>query len=107
MGVVAAGLTIAGVIAVGNAARDSLGRHDRYLLAFRDIECDAPPGQDRTAFLDEVQYYGQLPDKVNVLDPTLPDRLRAAFERHGRVQRVTRVHVLAPRRVQVELVFRP
>jgi hypothetical protein len=100
-------VVVGGVVAVGNAARDSLGPHDRYLLRFTDIECPAPPGQDRAEFLGEVQYNGAFPDRVNVLDPTLPDRLRAAFARHKKVERVGRITVLPPKRVQVELAFRP
>jgi hypothetical protein len=101
------GLAIAGIIAVGNAARDSLGPHDRYLVPFNQIECATPPGIDRSVFLGEVQYNGQFPDSINVLDPTLPDRLRSAFERHRRVQRVVKVSVTPPKRVHVELVLRP
>ncbi len=61
---------------------------------------------DRATFLSEVQYNGQFDDQMNVLDPTLPDRLRSAFERHRRVQKVLRVQVLPPKRVVVELKFR-
>ncbi|MBO0696782.1 MAG: hypothetical protein J2P46_00170, partial [Zavarzinella sp.] len=107
LGLAAAALAVGGLIAVGNAARDSLGPHDRYLLPFNEIECPAPPGQSRAEFLGEVQYIGAFPDRVNVLDPTLPDRLRAAFARHKKVERVVRVTVAPPRRVQVELTFRP
>lgn len=107
LGLGAVGLAVAGVIAVGNAARESLGPHDRYLLPFTRIECPAPPGQDRAEFLGEVQYIGRFPDVVNVLDPTLPDRLRKAFADHKRVQAVGRVTVLPPKRVVVELTFRP
>ena len=107
LGLGAAALVVGGVIAVGNVARDRLGPSDRYLLPFTEIECPAPPGQDRAEFLGEVQYIGPFPDRVNVLDPTLPDRLRAAFARHRKVERVGKITVLPPRRVLVELTFRP
>jgi hypothetical protein len=107
LGLGAAALAIGGLIAVGNAARDSLGPHDRYLLPFIEIECPAPPGRPRAEFLGEVQYNGAFPDRVNVLDPALPDRLGAAFARHPKVERVGRVTVIPPKRVQVELTFRP
>jgi hypothetical protein len=106
-GLAAVGLAVAGVVAVGNIASHSLGPHERYLLAFSDIECPSPPGQDRVEFLGEVQYIGLFPDKVNVLDPTLPDRLRAAFAAHKRVARVDKVVLLPPKRIQIELTFRP
>lgn len=107
LGLAAAAVVVGGLIAVGNAARDSLGPQDRYLLPFNEIECPAPPGQSRAEFLGEVQYIGAFPDRVNVLDPTLPDRLRTAFAKHKKVERVVRVTVAPPRRVQVELTFRP
>jgi hypothetical protein len=107
LGLAAAAVVVGGLIAVGNAARDALGPQDRYLLPFVEIECPAPPGQDRAEFLGEVQYIGSFPDRVNVLDPALPDRLRAAFARHRKVERVGRITVVPPRRVQVELTFRP
>jgi hypothetical protein len=107
LGLAVVALVVAGVVAVGNVARNALGPQDRYLLPFGEIECPAPPGQDRAEFLGEVQYIGLFPDKVNVLDPTLPDRLRTAFAAHKRVARVNRVELLPPKRIQVELTFRP
>ena len=107
LGLGAAALVVGGVIAVGNAARDSLGPQDRYLLPFAEIDCPAPPGRDRAEFLAEVQYIGSFPDRVNVLDPTLPDRLRKAFANHRRVAHVGRITVTPPKRVHVELTFRP
>jgi hypothetical protein len=107
LGLGAAAVVVGGVIAVGNAARDTLGPQDRYLVPFAEIDCPAPPGQDRAAFLGEVQYNGSFPDQVNVLDPALPDRLRKAFGEHRRVSEVGRVAVIPPKRVRVELTFRP
>jgi hypothetical protein len=106
LGLGVSALVVGGLVAVGNIARDSLGPHDRYLLPFAEIECPAPPGQDRVEFLGEVQYNGQFPDSVNVLDPTLPDRLRTAFLKHRRVERVGKIEVLPPKKVRVELKFR-
>jgi hypothetical protein len=106
LGLAAVALVIGGVVAVGNIARDALGPHDRYLLPFADIECLVPPGRDRAEFLGEVQYNGKFPDRVNILDPALSERLRAAFAAHPRVTKVGKISVLSPRRVQVELMFR-
>ena len=107
LGLAAVALAVGGVVAVGNVARDALGPSDRYLLPFAQIDCPVPAGKGRAEFLGEVQYNGKFPDRVNVLDPGLPDRLREAFRQHPRVARVDAVRVLAPRRVQVELTFRP
>lgn len=102
-----AALVVAGVVAVGNAARDALGPRDRYLVPFADIEASAPPGLDRAEFLEEVRYLGPYPEKLNVLDPGLPDLIREAFAKHRRVAGVGKVLVLPPKRVKVELTFRP
>ena len=106
LGLAAAGLAVGGVVAVANVARDALGPNDRYLLPFAEIDCPAPPDQGREEFLGEVQYTGPFPDTINVLDPSLADRLRDAFARHRRVERVERVSIAPPKRVRVELVFR-
>jgi len=105
LGLTCAGLAVAGVTAVGNIARESLGPEDRYLVPFFEIECPKPPNQDPLEFMGEVQYSGQFPDKVNVLDHSLPERLRTAFARHPRVEKVGKITLLAPRRVIVELTF--
>jgi hypothetical protein len=106
LGLLCAVLVVAGLVAVGNLSRDSLGPHDRYLLPFNEIECEAPPGQDRAEFLGEVQYAGKFPDRLNVLDPALPEELQAAFSKHRRVERVIELSVLPPRRIVVKLKFR-
>jgi hypothetical protein len=105
LGLTCAGLAVGGVMAVGNAARQSLGPEDRYLLPFFEIECPKPPNQDPLEFMGEVQYRGQFSDKVNVLDPTLSDRLRSAFARQPGVEKVGKITILAPRRIIVELTF--
>jgi hypothetical protein len=107
LGLAAVAIVLGGLVAVGNVAREALGPRDRYLLRFADIECSAPPGQDHATFLDDVQYNGQFPDSINILDPTLAERLRAAFSRHGKVERVGKITIVPPRRVTVELSFRP
>jgi hypothetical protein len=107
LGLTAVALAVGGVVAVGNIARDALGPTDRYLLPFAAIDCPVPPGKDRVEFLGEVQYNGKFPDRINVLDPGLPEQLREAFRQHPRVARVDVVRVLAPKRVQVELTFHP
>lgn len=105
-GLAAVALAVGGVVAVGHVARDAIRPSDRYSLPFADIDCPAPPGQSKVEFLGEVQYNGKFPDRVNVLDPTLVDRLRAAFAAHPRVAHVGAIRILSPREVQVELTFR-
>lgn len=106
LGLCVAALIVAGVIAVGNVARDSLRSTDRYRLVFAEIECPSPPGIDRATFLGEIQYNGRFDDTIDVRDQSLPDRLRGAFEKHPRVERVAKLTVIPPKRIVVELKFR-
>jgi len=101
-----AGLLVLGLIALSKTARDQLRQHERYSLAFGDIDCATPPGLERADFLAEVQYLAQLPDRLPALDQDTPARLAAAFARHPWVKRVEAVRVLPPDRVRVGLTFR-
>lgn len=94
------------IIVAGNLARDSLQSSDRFQLPFEQIDCPAPPGLDRKAFLDEVRYYGDLSKSVSVLDNSLRDRLAAAFAQHPWVEKVGNVEIGPGRQIQAELTFR-
>ena len=101
-----AAAAVGGVAAVGRLARDTLGPQDRYRVRFADVDCPSPPGLERTRFLDEVQYLGEVPDALNLLDPAMPERLRAAFAKHKHVARVGQAVATPPKNVRVELEFR-
>lgn len=103
--VVVAGI-VGAVIWLGRAGRERLQDHPKYQVAVREIECDVPLGMAREAFLDEVQYVGQLSPKVSILDENLPDRLREAFATHPWVLKVDDVTIEPSRRVAVRLTFR-
>jgi hypothetical protein len=105
--VVGAALVVVGVIAIGEHLRDSSGAAPSSQLAVTDIECDPPRGKSRGEFLSEVHYYGRLPEKLNAADPDLPDRLRAAFLKHPKVERVDKLTVTRPNKVRVDLVYKP
>ncbi len=79
---------------------------ERYQAALADIHCDVPEGLERRAFLEEVQYDSRLPDRVNVLDDDLRERLASAFARHPWVETVEEVQVTPPRQITVRLRFR-
>ena len=100
-------VVVGGLAAVGNLARDSLGPADRYKVDFAAIDCPAPPGQSREDFLGEVQYTGAFGDGLSMLDPALPDKLRAAFAKHPAVADVKRIAVRPPKQITVELTFHP
>ena len=107
LAVAALSVVIGGLTAVGNLARDTLGPAGRYRVDFMAVECPAPPGMTREDFLGEVQYNGRFADDLSMLDPGLPDKLRAAFARHRAVDEVLRITVRPPKKIVVELKFRP
>jgi hypothetical protein len=86
--------------------RERVANLDRYTVAFADVDCPPPADQSRAEFLAEVQYLGDLPDQLHLLDPNLPSRLQDAFARHPAVEKVLEVKVMPPRRVQVRLSYR-
>ena len=75
-------------------------------FAVSDIDCQPPPGLTREAFLAEVHYYAQLPERLDAGDPDLPKLLQTAFLRHPRVERVDSITIHGANRVRVELMFR-
>jgi hypothetical protein len=102
--ILATAVALGGLIAVGLVVRDSI--RERYSFAIHDIECQPPPGLTREAFLNEVHYYGQLPERLNTLDADCVERLTRAFERHPRVERVERIDVADRNRVTARFVPR-
>jgi hypothetical protein len=111
--VLAAGLTLAAVAGLlyglgrlGDEARRRVGPRERYLVRFADVECDAPPGLDRAAFLAEVRYVGKHPETFNLNAAEDTDRLSASFAAHPWVKGVEGIDVEPPARVRVRLRFR-
>jgi hypothetical protein len=104
--VLVVGLVLVGFILLGRLALESLRPRDRHTVAFGDIDCAPPPGQARADFLDEVQYFGSLPGRLQLLDKGLPERLARGFARHPWVEKVQRVEVVPPGVVRVQLVYR-
>jgi hypothetical protein len=97
---------VGGIIWMGRAGRERLQVDPKYQVAIRDIRCDPPLGMTREAFLDEVQYVGQLAPKVSILDEHLPDRLREAFAAHPWVLKVDDLSIDASKRIAVGLTYR-
>jgi len=102
----AVGLVLAGLIVVGNLAKEDVRERDRYTLEFADIDCVPPPGQSRAEFLEQVQYVASLPATLRLLDDDLPKRLAECFARHPWVEKVENVEIARPRSVRVKLVYR-
>jgi hypothetical protein len=104
--IVAGLLLLLGVVAAGRWARGRLQQQDSFSVAFADIDCVPPEGLSREDFLGEVQFLADYPDRLPLLDPSLPDRLARAFAAHPWVEEVKHVEVLRDRGVWVELEYR-
>jgi len=102
----AAAVVVLGIVLVGRYARDWLERRQLYALNFADLRCESPPGMGKSKFLAEVQYYGNLPDQINLLDPGLVNRLQAAFSLHPWVERVEGISLRGPDGPAVRLIIR-
>ncbi len=101
-----AGALVGGLYRLGLEARKGIGPRDRYSVRFADIECDPPPGCDRSLFLAEVRYISSLPETFQSLDPDLAARLTAAFTAHPRVAALEEVRVAPDGKVRVRLRHR-
>jgi hypothetical protein len=97
---------LAGLILLGKWGLEHIRGRERYAVPFADIDCTPPPGMERGAFLDEVQYLSRLPDRLGLLDEDLSQKLSEAFAKHPWVDKVDGVHLEPPRRVQVRLTMR-
>ena len=102
-----AGLSLFAVLVAGSYTRDAVRNWDRYTMAFSDIDCEAPSGEERLGFLAEVQYLSGMPSRLSVLDEDLGRHIADAFARHPRVEKVEEVVVLPKRELHVRLRFRP
>lgn len=89
--VTVAAAALAGVIAAGQATRGELDAAGFFAVAVADIACEPPKPRSREQFLGEVQYLGQLPDRVDRSDPQAIGKVTAAFAKHPSVEKVTSV----------------
>jgi hypothetical protein len=99
-------LALVGVLVAGRGARAALECHAAWQVRVGDVECTAPPGLTRAEFLTEVQYLGQIPDRLPLLSPATPPRLSGLFCAHPWVESVGQVRVMPRRRVRVDLTLR-
>lgn len=97
---------LGGVIWAGRWGLDQLRGNPRYDIAFADIECETPVGMKKQDFLEEVQFVAHLPDKMSVVDESLPKKLREGFAKHRWVAQVEAVEITPPKHVVVKLKFR-
>jgi len=106
LALLAAGLFVLGLVALGKWAQEQLRGSDKYAVQFSEIDCETPPSGNRQDFLGEVQYLAGLPDRLQLLDEKLKSWLSEAFARHPWVQKVEAVEITPPRQVRVRLIFR-
>jgi hypothetical protein len=100
-------LFLGAVILAGHWGLEQLRGRERYDISLADIECEPPVGMDRKTFLGQVRYYAPtLPERVNLLDEQLSDKLREGFAKHPWVENVTDVEIKPPRQVVVKLTHR-
>lgn len=98
--------SVAGLAWVGERAGLQLLGNTRYQVRVTDIQCDTPPGLDRTTFLTEIRYLSDLPATVSSVDPTLSKTLTAAFAKHPWVAGVDGVEVVPDVGIRVNVRFR-
>jgi len=91
---------------IGSEALERIGSRSRYRSAFADIQCEAPPGLERSAFLTEVRYLADSPESFHGLDETERTKLAKAFALHPWVEAVEGVLVQPGNVVAVRLKFR-
>jgi hypothetical protein len=97
---------LGGLVFLGKWSLEQIRGQERYAVPFADIDCTPPQGMERGEFLGEVQYYARLPDRIDLLDNELSEKLAAAFARHPWVEKVDGILLVPPRHVEVRLVLR-
>jgi hypothetical protein len=103
--ILSAVLAVAGIVVLGQQAEQSLRESEQFSIAFADLACEPPGPLTHEAFLREVQYEADLPDRLDRLDDQLTPRLRAAFARHPWVKAVEGIEVRSDG-IAVKLAFR-
>ncbi len=94
------------IVWIGGRAGQQVTSQNRYAVRFTDIATDVPPGTDKLTFLTEVRFLDHWPEAVQVVEPTLKDRLAATFAKHPWVSEVTAVAIGADASIHVALKFR-
>lgn len=97
---------LGGVIWAGRWSLDQLRGSDRYVVDFSDIACEPPTGLSKQHFLDEVRFVSRLPQRLNLLDDGLRERLVDGFAKHAWVEKVEGIEIKPPRQLVVKLTYR-
>ena len=86
-------LFLGGLIWAGRWGLDHLRGNARFVVAFNEIECEPPVGMQKQDFLDEVRFISRLPERLDVLDDEVPQKLRDGFAKHHWVEKVDGVEI--------------
>jgi hypothetical protein len=100
-------LFLGGLVWAGRWGSEQLRGRERYDVAFAEIDCEPPIGMDRQKFLDEVRYYARaFPERLHVLNESLPQQLREGFALHPWVDKVDAIEIESPKHIVVKLTYR-
>lgn len=94
------------VVWVGGQTGRVVAPQSRYAVEIANIRTPTPPSNDPVRFLLEVRYLGDLPERVQSVDPNLKPRLTHAFGLHPWVESVRGVEVTPAGEIRVALTFR-
>ena len=83
-----------------------LDHRAEYRVAVAQINVSTPPRWIPPDLVTQVFQSSGLSNDESIQDPTLSERIAAAFHTHPWIERVVSVRKLFPARVQVEVVYR-
>jgi len=75
-------------------------------VSWEDITLSATPPMVKADFLREVKAAGRFSETLDVHDPQLLEKLQQAVQRHDWVQEVSRVALVGPHTINIDLTFR-
>lgn len=83
---------------------DRQGRQE--LVSWNSVTLSATPPMPGADFLREVRAAGRFNEQLNLNEPQLFEKLQQACQRHDWVEKVSRVALIAPKQIQIDLIFR-
>ncbi len=107
VGVALAAALLAAIIALGRWGREQLRDDPRYAVTLDDIDFPSPPGMSHAVFLSEIRYLHHKDERFSTIDPALGAQMTAVFGPHPWVEAVDGTTVIGPKKVHVDLRFRP
>jgi cell division septal protein FtsQ len=75
-------------------------------ITWDNVSLSSTPPMAKADFLREIRAGGRFNETLDLHDPELFEKLRQAVQRHDWVQDVSRVSLIAPRTIHIDLTFR-